>query len=149
MLDTAVKSIVFNRKLEESSLEPEECEFERYKKRVQSYKEWKEKHILKIVKAGDRVDIRDTEHIWCSGMVELKISTENRHPLLYVHYDVSVDKSHLLQGWNRKYDEYVYMNSERLAPAGTYTIRNDIPRYSVNPQYNRDMMQASIIEMAG
>ena len=42
-----------------------------------------------MVKAGEKVDVRDTEYIWCSGIVELKISTMNRYPLLYIHYEVS------------------------------------------------------------
>ena len=39
------------------------------------------------------------------------------------------------------------MNSERLAPAGTYTSRADIPHYNLNPYSN--VMQASIIESGG
>ena len=45
--------------------------------------------ILKDVKAGDKVDVRDTEYIWCVGTVELKITSANRSPLLYIHYEVS------------------------------------------------------------
>lgn len=45
--------------------------------------------MLKQVKAGDKVDIRDTEFIWCVGTVELKISSEKREPLLYIHYEVN------------------------------------------------------------
>ncbi len=29
----------------------------------------------KLLKAGDKIDVRDTEFIWCKGVVELKIST--------------------------------------------------------------------------
>ena len=66
-----------------------------------------------IIKAGDKVDVRDTEHIWCVGFVELKITTLNRPPLLYIHFE----------GWNRKFDEYIFLDSERFAPLGTYTSR--------------------------
>jgi hypothetical protein len=45
---------------------------------VKSYKEWKDKHKLKDCKAGDKIDVRDTEFIWCVGQVELKITSKNR-----------------------------------------------------------------------
>lgn len=41
------------------------------------------------VKAGDKIDIKDTEHVWCIGTIELKISSQNHYPLLYIHYEVS------------------------------------------------------------
>ena len=41
------------------------------------------------------------------------IKTNNRKDLLYIHYE----------GWNRKYDEYVYIDSHRVAPLGVYTSR--------------------------
>jgi hypothetical protein len=40
--------------------------------------------------------------------------------LLYVHYD----------GWSRCYDEYIPCDSDRIAPIGLYTSRNDIPKYT-------------------
>lgn len=78
--------------------------------------------------------MRDTEYIWCVGIVELKITSQNRPPLLYIHYE----------GWNRKYDEYLYQPSKRLAPLGTYTKRNDIPKYYMCPHAN--MMYGHILE---
>ena len=145
MIDSAVKQIVRSKKDE-----PEELE--KLKSRLHAYKLWKEKGKLfqpgqQNVKAGDKIDVRDTEEIWCSGKIELKISTINRLPLLYIHYEVSFwCHHHYYQGWNRKYDEYIYVNSDRLAPSGTYTNRQDIPRYSMNPYSN--LMQASIVENA-
>ena len=53
---------------------------------------------IKDIKAGQRIDTRDTEFIWCTAVVELKIQTMNREPLLYIHYE----------DWNRKYDEYIF-----------------------------------------
>jgi hypothetical protein len=61
----------------------------------------------------------DTENIWCKATVELIIKTANRKDLLYIHYE----------GWNRKYDEYIYIDSHRIAPLGLYTSRSDIPVY--------------------
>lgn len=132
MIDQAVKAV------SQSKRGGENCEYKRWKHRMETYKQWKEKHRLsKDVKSGEKVDIRDTEYIWCVGTIELKISTLNRLPLFYVHYN----------GWHRKYDEFVYVNSDRLAPAGTYTSRADIPHYNLNPYSN--VMQASIIESGG
>ena len=80
----------------------------------------------------------DTEHIWCNAVVELRIQAESRkQPLLLVHYD----------GWSRKYDEYLFAGSKRLAPLGLYTSRNDIPRYRMC-YHNSQMNQAHVLEDA-
>mmetsp|Transcript_9972 Transcript_9972/g.7502 ORF Transcript_9972/g.7502 Transcript_9972/m.7502 type:complete len:106 (+) Transcript_9972:939-1256(+) len=50
----------------------------------------------------------------------------NREQLFYIYYE----------GWNRKYDEYIYKSSGRLAPLGTYTNRTDIPKYQMCPHQN-------------
>ena len=71
------------------------------------------------MKAGDKIDVLDTEQIWCKATVEMIIKSDNRRDLLYVHYD----------GWNRKYDEYIFIDSYRIAPHGVYTDRRDIPIY--------------------
>lgn len=52
-----------------------------------------------------------------------------------------------VQGWNRKYDEYLYITSKRLAPFGTYTKRMDIPKYYMCPHANQ--MYGHIIENGG
>jgi hypothetical protein len=74
---------------------------------------------LEKVEVGDKVDLRDTEYIWCVGRVKIKIDSPNKEALLVVHYE----------GWNKYYDEIVKQSSCRIAPFGTYTGRNDIPRY--------------------
>jgi hypothetical protein len=83
MIDESVKSMAISRGGED---------LERWKNRQAAYKEWKDRHRLNLpgkeVKIGEKVDVRDTEYIWCVGTVELKISTINRKPLLYVHYNV-------------------------------------------------------------
>lgn len=72
------------------------------------------------MKPGEKLDVLDTEHIWCTAIVELKIqASQQTTPLLLVHYD----------GWSRKYDEYLLLTSKRIAPNGLYTTRTDIPRY--------------------
>lgn len=84
-----------------------------------SYKKWVVGHKLQSVKPGEQVDACDTEYIWCKATVELVVKTPNRKDLVYIHYE----------GWNRKYDEYLYIDSHRLAPLGYYTARTDIPVY--------------------
>ena len=66
--------------------------------------------------------MRDTEYIWCTGVIEKIVKTSSkkeRNCLLFVHY----------HGWSRVYDEYIWTNSDRIAPEGTYTARKDIPQY--------------------
>lgn len=65
------------------------------------------------------MDVCDTEYIWCKATVELVVKCANRKDLLYLHYE----------GWNRKYDEFMYIDSHRVAPLGLYTNRRDIPVY--------------------
>jgi hypothetical protein len=55
---------------------------------MESYKEWIDKHKVKDIKAGQKLDVRDTEYVWCVGQVELKITSLTHPPLYYVHYEV-------------------------------------------------------------
>jgi hypothetical protein len=94
---------------------------EKYHERMETYKKWKKAKRLDpaALKVGDTVDVLDRENVWCSGLVELKIMHQDRPALLYIHYE----------GWHRKFDEYMFINSKRLAPTGYYTSRPEIPRY--------------------
>lgn len=73
MIDNAVISMILNHQ--------EESDIAKFKVRMQAYLEWKAKHLIcqsdgkTTVKAGDKIDVRDTEYIWCIGEVELKVST--------------------------------------------------------------------------
>lgn len=80
---------------------------------MQAYTKWVKSHVIESVKPGEKIDACDTEYIWCKATVEMVIKTNNRKDLLYIHYE----------GWNRKYDEYVYIDSHRVAPLGVYTSR--------------------------
>jgi hypothetical protein len=101
-------------------------EFDKWVERVKKYQEWLQAHKVSAVKAGEKLDILDTELIWCQATVEMVIKTTNRRDLLYVHYE----------GWNRKYDEYIYLDSHRIAPLGLYTGRTDIPKYRMGGIYD-------------
>ena len=94
-------------------LEGDSSDYVRWNERIQAYNKWVKSHIVDSVKAGEKVDACDTEYIWCKATVEMVIKTSNRKDLLYVHYE----------GWNRKYDEYIYIDSHRVAPLGCYTSR--------------------------
>lgn len=97
-------------------------------------------HKLHHVKAGDMIDVCDTENIWCKATVELVVKSQNRKDLLYLHYE----------GWVRKYDEFIYIDSHRVAPLGLYTSRTDIPVYSMlnNNGRNGPVMYAVVLQSA-
>jgi len=63
------------------------------------------------VEVGDKIDVRDTEYIWCVGAVNIKIESPNKDALLIVHYE----------GWNKYFDEVIKQSSARIAPLGVYT----------------------------
>ena len=109
----------------------------RYQERLANYAKWLEKHRVPLVKAGQKLDVLDTEHIWCNAAVELKIQVQNQEqPLLLVHY----------HGWSRKYDEFLMMDSKRIAPPGLYTGRDDIPRYRMALNNNIPLNVATVIQ---
>ena len=92
---------------------------EKWETQAKLHKEWVEARKLENVEPGTKVDVRDTEYIWCEGTVKIKVECPNRDPLLVVHYE----------GWNKYYDEIIKQTSQRLAPHGMYTKRKDLPRY--------------------
>lgn len=105
IVDQAVKLLIKVR------ANPEESE--RLTQRLEKLEKWAAQHQLKeCLKPGQRIDVLDTEHIWCSAVIELKVQADGcREPLLLVHYE----------GWTRKYDEWVMQDSKRLALSGFYT----------------------------
>ena len=93
IIDNAVKMLIDCKRAD-----GDEKEADRMTERLKNHENWLEKHNVKFVKPGDKLDVLDTEHIWCSAIVELKIRAAGKIPLLHLHYE----------GWNRKYDEYMY-----------------------------------------
>ena len=83
------------------------------------------------------MDARDTGFIWCVGTVTMVIESIAREPILAIHYE----------GWNRWYDEFLPINSPRLARLGFYTHRDDIPKYKMKPVQGatKNQMQAFIV----
>ena len=99
MIDNSVKMMVVAKK---EAGDPEE--FQKWHERMRKYQEWVKSHRVHFVKAGQILDVCDTEYIWCKATVELVVKNQNRKDLLYLHYE----------GWNRKYDEFMYIDSHRF-----------------------------------
>lgn len=137
LIDNSVKMYVFGKKYQGDSEA-----YNKWNERMQAYHQWIDQSKLRTVKVGDQIDACDTENIWCKATVELIIKTQNRKDLLYIHYE----------GWNRKYDEFLYMDSHRLAPLGSYTNRLDIPVYRMMGNRGSDgqlsMMYAVVLSNA-
>lgn len=81
------------------------------------------KRLGSEVAIGDQVDIRDKDYVWCKGIIKMIIESAKRAPVLLVHYDDFDDDK----------DEALHKNSPRLAKAGVYTNRSEIPRYRLKP----------------
>ena len=66
-----------------------------------------------------QVDIRDTDFVWCSGKILRTVNKYHEKKVKYavVKYDKSTKKEEIPEG------------SQRLAPKGFFTEREDIPRY--------------------
>ena len=54
---------------------------------------------------GSIVDVKDRTSIWLNGVVR-----DVDHDAVYIHY----------LGWTKKYDEWIELDSQRLAPNGLY-----------------------------
>jgi len=137
LIDNAVKIYVHGKRQEGDNEV-----YTKWKERMEHYNQWVDTCRLKTVKVGQQIDACDTEYIWCKATVEMVIKTAQRKELLYVHYE----------GWNRKYDEYLYIDSHRLAPLGAYTSRQDIPVYRMMGSMGLDgqlnMMHAVVLSNA-
>jgi hypothetical protein len=82
---------------------------------------WQLKKKIDKIDIGEKLDVRDTDYIWCTGEVRMIVESINREPILAIHYE----------GWNMWYDEFLPITSPRLARLGFYTQRDDIPKYQM------------------
>lgn len=91
---------------------------------------------------GAEIDCRDTAHIWCpSRILEIDDSrAQSRETLIKVRFI----------GWNEIYDEFIPVNSMRLAPKGLFTSREggsdlilDLPKYA-DPGEGTALLTSSI-----
>jgi hypothetical protein len=98
---------------------------------------WQLERKLDKAEVGDKVDVRDTDYIWCVGEVKMIIEAANKEPLLAIHYI----------SWSMYYDEVLPLSSPRIAKLGYYTNRDDIPRYHLQEEteaHQKGLMQAFI-----
>ena len=92
-----------------------------YGKLKEKYVNWTNKRRVNFADVGSKLDVKDTESIWCVGVVKEIIQNNNHAATLLIHYN----------GWDRIYDEYICINSSRLAPLGCFTDRRgELNRYS-------------------
>lgn len=103
-----------------------------YQTRIESTKRYKEKHKLNEIEEGMKVDVKDTEGIWCEATVKTILKLE-KNKLILVHYD----------RWDEFFDELISWDSPRIAPMGTYTARSILKYKLMLPEGNR---QGEVIE---
>lgn len=72
-----------------------------------------QKRSVKNFTVGTKLDVKDTESVWCVGTIKEVIINKNHKETLLIHYE----------GWDKLYDEYICVNSSRLAPLGFFTKR--------------------------
>lgn len=81
--------------------------------RIEARRELAESRKPGKLEEGARLDVLDTENIWCVGEVIKVLPNKNHASTLLIHY----------AGWDRAYDEFICENSSRLATLGFYTQR--------------------------
>ena len=94
---------------------------------------------LKKLEIDSKIDVRDSEYVWCIGKIKAVMQFSCSPKYIYVHYE----------GVDKVFDEYFSEGSDRIAPLGFYTNRNDIPRYILNSSGNSrlGLIVSSIDEM--
>jgi hypothetical protein len=91
---------------------------------------WQLKKKIDKIEVGEKIDVRDTDYIWCIGTVRMVIESISNEPVIAVHY----------AGWNMWYDEFLPLNSPRIARLGFYTHRDDIPKYKMRMEGQKGQM---------
>lgn len=91
----------------------EEDSNDNYNSRISKAKEYKDKARVKDFEEGMKVDVRDTEGIWCPGVVKTILTNENTKMVL-VHFEK----------WDNSFDEMIPADSPRIVSEGFYTSRN-------------------------
>ena len=90
-----------------------------YQVRIEGNKQYKERLRITDAHEGMKIDVKDTEGIWCIGTIKTVMKVEN-NKLVLVHFD----------RWDEFFDELIPLDSPRLAPEGFFTTR-DIFRYKL------------------
>jgi hypothetical protein len=82
-------------------------------KRQEDYNAWRDEWKLTDSVIGQKIDARDTCHVWCEAIILDKIEHKNQCATLLIHY----------VNWNCVYDEFIGGNSPRLAKFKSFTAR--------------------------
>lgn len=73
---------------------------------------------------GQWIDAKDTIDQWLEAEI-----TDIRENEIFIHYN----------GWGRRWDEWIDMNSQRLAPFRTYTVQSPYSMFmSPHPSHSLD-----------
>ena len=104
----------------------EEEENQDYKMRIENNKQYKEKIKLSEVEEGMKLDVKDTEGIWCVGVIKTILKLD-KSKLLLIHFDK----------WDEYFDELIPLDSSRIAPFGFYTQRNILRYKLLLPEGNK------------
>ncbi|CAD8075419.1 unnamed protein product [Paramecium primaurelia] len=92
----------------------DKTQIEHFKNRQQEMEQWNKSKLIDNLAINQKVDIMDQQFIWCVATIKQIGKKE-----LFIHYD----------GWGKEYDEFIPLQSNRIAPLGLYTSREDIPKY--------------------
>jgi predicted membrane-bound dolichyl-phosphate-mannose-protein mannosyltransferase len=65
------------------------------------------------------VDVRDVNYIWNAGIVNSIVTLKNQEKYAFIEYI----------GLDEIYNEYINIDSDRLASFGFYTNREELPKY--------------------
>jgi hypothetical protein len=99
-----------------------------YNERLRKFRDWRRSREVDLgqLRAGQQLDVRDTENIWCQGTV-VEVEWEGRRPsTVLIHFN----------RWNSIYNEIIELPSLRLAPLQFFSSRTDIPRYNLSQTDN-------------
>ncbi|CAK70058.1 unnamed protein product (macronuclear) [Paramecium tetraurelia] len=92
----------------------DKAQIEHFQNRRQEMEQWNKSKLVDNMAIDQKVDIMDQQFIWCVATIQQIGKKE-----LFIHYD----------GWGKEYDEFIPLQSNRIAPLGLYTSREDIPKY--------------------
>ena len=118
----------------------ENCEVEDIKK---DWAERKKAHDDKIqarkikleeIDIGHKVDVRDTTYVWCEATVTQIIEQIGKPAIFVVSY----------KGWSNKWDEFIQIDSNRIAKHGSITGNLCYPFYR-NVSYPTDRKNSNIL----
>jgi hypothetical protein len=57
-----------------------------YRAREQELGDWHRKKTVSNPRVGMKIDVRDTEDIWCIGIIKQVIANESHSQTLLIHY---------------------------------------------------------------